>query len=284
MNYVTGVLIVSLVVNIFLSLFKIIMGIIFLSSSLIADGMHSFSDLITDIVGIIGAVFSKKPPDEKHPFGHGKIEYLISIFIGIVIIILSITIIFCSLKREVVVPNIIVILVSIIVIIIKFFLAHFLVRKGRELKSNILVSSGKESSTDVVSSIVVLVSSVLMQLNINFFKYSDIIASIIVGIFIFKVGFDILKENISNILGEVDTNLEYLQLLKDSLLKNFDIKKIDNIKVLKYGPYNKLILSVFVLPDMTVFDTNLLGKDVENFLKENFKKINYVCINFLPYL
>lgn len=284
MNYVTGVLIVSLVVNIFLSLFKIIMGIIFLSSSLIADGMHSFSDLITDIVGIIGAVFSKKPPDEKHPFGHGKIEYLISIFIGIVIIILSITIIFCSLKREVAVPNIIVILVSIIVIIIKFFLAHFLVRKGRELKSNILVSSGKESSTDVVSSIVVLVSSVLMQLNINFFKYSDIIASIIVGIFIFKVGFDILKENISNILGEVETNLEYLQLLKDSLLKNFDIKKIDNIKVLKYGPYNKLILSVFVLPDMTVFDTNLLGKDVENFLKENFKKINYVCINFLPYL
>ena len=284
MNYVTGVLIVSLVVNIFLSLFKIIMGIIFLSSSLIADGMHSFSDLITDIVGIIGAVFSKKPPDEKHPFGHGKIEYLISIFIGIVIIILSITIIFCSLKREVVVPNIIVILVSIIVIIIKFFLAHFLVRKGRELKSNILVSSGKESSTDVISSIVVLVSSVLMQLDVNFFKYSDIIASIIVGIFIFKVGFDILKENISNILGEVETNLEYLQLLKDSLLKNFDIKKIDNIKVLKYGPNNKLILSVFVLPDMTVFDTNLLGKDVENFLKENFKKINYVCINFLPYL
>ena len=65
MNCVTGVLIVSLVVNIFLSLFKIIMGIIFLSSSLIADGMHSFSDLITDIVGIIGAVFSKKPPDNN---------------------------------------------------------------------------------------------------------------------------------------------------------------------------------------------------------------------------
>lgn len=284
MYCVTSVLIVSLVVNIFLSLFKIIMGIIFLSSSLIADGMHSFSDLITDIVGIIGAVFSKKPPDEKHPFGHGKIEYLISIFIGIVIIILSITIIFCSLKREVVVPNTIVILVSIIVIIIKFFLAHFLVRKGRELNSNILVSSGKESSTDVVSSIVVLVSSVLMQLDVNFFKYSDIIASIIVGIFIFKVGFDILKENISNILGEKETDLEYLDSIKNLILKNQNIQNVDNIIILKYGIYNKLIVSVFVLPDMTVIEANLIISKLEKIIKINFEKIDYVFINVLPYL
>lgn len=284
MNRVTSVLTVSLVINTFLSLFKIVMGIIFLSSSLIADGMHSFSDLITDIVGIIGAIFSKKPPDEKHPFGHGKIEYLISIFIGIVIIILSITIIFCSLKREIVIPNTIVILVSIIVIAIKFFLAQFLIRKGIKLKSNILISSGKESSTDVISSLVVLASSILMQFDITFFKYSDIIASIIVGIFIFKVGFDILKENVSTILGEKETNLEYLNSIRNLILRNQNVQNVDDIIILKYGIYNKLIVSICVLPDMTVIEANLIISELKKYIKNNFEKIDYVFINVLPYL
>lgn len=280
---VTDVLTVSLVINTFLSLFKIIMGIIFLSGSLVADGIHSFSDLITDIVGIIGAVFSKKPPDEKHPFGHGRMEYLISIFIGLVIIILSITIIFESLRKNIVIPSVLTIFVSLITIIVKYFLARFLVKKGKELDSSILVSSGSESSTDVISSIVVLISSILMQLDIEFFKYSDIIASIIVGIFIFKVGFDILKENVSTILGEKETDLEYLNSIKNLILTNKNIRNVDNIIILKYGIYNKLIVSIFVLPNLTIIESNLIINKIEKSIKTNFKKIDYVFINVLPY-
>lgn len=283
MYCVTDVLTVSLVINTFLSLFKIIMGIIFLSGSLVADGIHSFSDLITDIVGIIGAVFSKKPPDEKHPFGHGRMEYLISIFIGLVIIILSITIIFESLRKNIVIPSILTIFVSLITIIVKYFLARFLVKKGKELDSSILVSSGSESSTDVISSIVVLISSILMQLDIEFFKYSDIIASIIVGIFIFKVGFDILKKNVSTILGEKETDLEYLNSIKNLILTNKNIQNVDNIIILKYGIYNKLIVSIFVLPNLTIIESNLIINKIEKSIKTNFKKIDYVFINVLPY-
>lgn len=283
MYCVTDVLTVSLVINTFLSLFKIIMGIIFLSGSLVADGIHSFSDLITDIVGIIGAVFSKKPPDKKHPFGHGRMEYLISIFIGLVIIILSITIIFESLRKNIVIPSILTIFVSLITIIVKYFLARFLVKKGKELDSSILVSSGSESSTDVISSIVVLISSILMQLDIEFFKYSDIIASIIVGIFIFKVGFDILKKNVSTILGEKETDLEYLNSIKNLILTNKNIQNVDNIIILKYGIYNKLIVSIFVLPNLTIIESNLIINKIEKSIKTNFKKIDYVFINVLPY-
>ncbi len=282
MKKVSSILVVSLITNFMLSAFKIITGFIGSSGALIADGIHSFSDLITDIIGIIGSVFAKKPSDEKHPYGHGKIEYLISIFIGLVILSLGFIIIYDSINRNVVVPSVIVIFVSLFTILAKFLLAHFLVRKGRELNSSILISSGKESSTDVISSIVVLVAAILMQTNISIFKYSDIIAGILVGIFVIKVGFDVLKENISTILGEQETNFEYLNDVKKVMLENSHIKSIDDLIILKYGPYYKLISKVSITHNLSITKAYEIINKIENKIKKNFERIDYVNISLQP--
>lgn len=282
MKKVSSVLLVSLITNFMLSVFKIITGIIGSSGALIADGIHSFSDLVTDVIGIIGSIFSKKPSDEKHPYGHGKIEYLISIFIGVVILSLGFMIIYDSINRKVIVPSIIVIFVSMFTIIVKFLLAHFLVKKGRELNSCILVSSGKESSTDVISSVVVLLASILMQTNISIFKYSDIIAGILVGIFVVKVGFDVLKENISTILGEQETDYDYLNAVKKVMLENSHIKSIDDLIILKYGPYYKLIAKVSITHNLSITKAYEIINRVENEIKERFERIDYVNISLQP--
>lgn len=282
MKKVSSVLLVSLITNFMLSVFKIITGIIGSSGALIADGIHSFSDLVTDVIGIIGSIFSKKPSDEKHPYGHGKIEYLISIFIGVVILSLGFMIIYDSINRKVIVPSIIVIFVSMFTIIVKFLLAHFLVKKGRELNSCILVSSGKESSTDVISSVVVLLASILMQTNISIFKHSDIIAGILVGIFVVKVGFDVLKENISTILGEQETDYDYLNAVKKVMLENSHIKSIDDLIILKYGPYYKLIAKVSITHNLSITKAYEIINRVENEIKERFERIDYVNISLQP--
>lgn len=282
MKKVSSVLLVSLITNFMLSVFKIITGIIGSSGALIADGIHSFSDLVTDVIGIIGSIFSKKPSDEKHPYGHGKIEYLISIFIGLVILSLGFMIIYDSINRKVIVPSIIVIFVSMFTIIVKFLLAHFLVKKGRELNSCILVSSGKESSTDVISSVVVLVASILMQTNIEIFKYSDIIAGILVGIFVVKVGFDVLKENISTILGEQETDNDYLNDVKKVMLENSHIKSIDDLIILKYGPYYKLIAKVSITHNLSITKAYEIINKIEREIKNNFERIDYVNISLQP--
>ena len=93
MSKVTTVMVISFITNSFLSLIKIIFGCIGHSSALIADGIHSFSDLSTDIVAMLGDFFARKPADRKHPYGHGKLEYLTSIFIGFVIIVFCILLI-----------------------------------------------------------------------------------------------------------------------------------------------------------------------------------------------
>lgn len=100
MSKITTTLLKSLIVNIVLVIVKFIVGIIGKSSALVADGIHSLSDLATDLVAIIGSKLSNKPADDEHPYGHGRIEYVTSIIIGIVILILGLTLVFNSKKNK----------------------------------------------------------------------------------------------------------------------------------------------------------------------------------------
>ena len=117
------VLIKSLIVNTILVILKIIFGFVGSSSALIADGFHSLSDLTTDVISIIGLKAATRKADKKHPYGHGKIEYLLCILIGIVIIFLGGTLIIESFTKENNAPKTIVMIVTIITILTKYLIA-----------------------------------------------------------------------------------------------------------------------------------------------------------------
>ena len=126
MNKITKVLLVSSITNIFLSTIKLIFGIIGKSSALIADGIHSFSDLSTDIIAILGNKLALKPADQEHPFGHGKTEYITSMVIGVIIIILGLGLINEVFNKEITIPSLLVVFVSIFTIVSKFIVSSYL--------------------------------------------------------------------------------------------------------------------------------------------------------------
>lgn len=285
MNITVRVMLISMLTNTFLAIFKIIIGIIGRSSALIADGLHSFSDLITDVFAIIGSYFSKKPADLKHPYGHGKLEYLTSIIIGLVILILGFTIIYNSINKKIIIPSMIVVIVSIITILAKLILSTYVIKMGKKHKNNILISSGYESSTDVISSIVVLISALLMQLSkfINILKYSDILATIIVGILIIRIGFNVLKDNISIMLGEQEIDEDYLTKIKNIILENEKVKTIDSLILLKYGPYYKLISDISMNANIKLREVHNNLDLIEKNIKQKESKIKYLTIHVNPY-
>ena len=186
MDKTTKYMMISMVSNLFLSVLKIVFGFISNMKSLIADGIHSFSDLITDMVAIFGNRLSKKPADDGHPRGHGKIEYITSLIISCFILVLGLSILKNSFSKTDTIPNPYLIIVVIITIVTKYFLSYILIRKGKEINNMILISSGKESYTDVYSSILVLVVIILSQFydKINVLKYSDMIGSILISVLI----------------------------------------------------------------------------------------------------
>lgn len=283
MNKVTTVLLKSFIVNTVLVFIKFVIGFIGKSNALLADGVHSLSDLATDVVAMVGSKLSDKPADKEHPYGHGRLEYVTSIIIGIVILILGLALIFNSGSNEI--PSIIVVYASIVTIVVKFFIAKYLCVMGRKMNNQILISSGKESSMDVISSVVVLISSLLIQFSdkISIFKYADMISTILIGLFIIKTGISILRLNINLILGEVEADENYLRDVKNIINSVSGVKLIDNIDIIKFGSYNEAKIQISVNEDTSLIDAHSIAHQVEDKLKSKSElKIKYVIIHINP--
>ena len=282
---IKNILKLSFFANLFLSILKVVVGFLGKSSALISDGIHSFSDLITDIVAIFGNGMSLKPADQAHPYGHGKSEYITSFFIGLLVLAIGLTLIGSISQNEIIVPSIIVIIVSLITIIIKYLVSSFLIKKGQEHQNIILISSGRESRADVVSSIFVLISSILMQFSnqADILKYSDKIVSIIVGLFIIKTGFNILKESINMMLGTTETNEIVLDEFREIIYSYDLVRKIDDLIVLKYGPYYRITTEISMDANLSLLEAHNVAEEIENTLKLKNTKAEYITIHINPY-
>jgi len=285
MNKTTIVLLKSLIVNSILVLIKLIVGIFGNSTTLIADGIHSFSDLSTDIVAMFGNNLSRKPADKKHPFGHGMIEYLTGIIIGSIILVLGINLILNAFTGNTNIPSNIVLYVTIFTIILKLILALYLLKKGKKYKNNILKASGRESMADVFSSVFVILSFVGSKF-ISYheiFKYSDSIGTIIVGLFIIYTSYHVLKDNIITILGEVEDDNEYIDSLKEKILSHQEVMGIENLIIMKYGSYYKVELFIYVDKKTSVENSNELINELEKKLLNKKTKIEYLMVSVRPY-
>ncbi len=284
MHKVTKVLLVSSITNIFLSIIKVTFGFIGKSKALIADGIHSFSDLATDLIAIFGSFLSLKPADKEHPFGHGKVEYITSLIIAIIIIILGLGLINNAFNKDITIPNLLIVFVTVFTIITKIILSTYIYRKGIKYNNNILIASGKESRSDVFSSLFVLVSTVLMQFSnqIEIFKYADLIGTIVIALLIIKTGYNVLMDNVSILLEEQVIDHDYLDEIKQTVLSFKEITAVNDLHVLRYGPYYKLIGTVIMQNNISLNKAHKIIDRLEITLQKKDERIKYVFIHMEP--
>ena len=286
MEKVTKVLVKSLIVNILLTLTKFVFGIIYKSKVLVADGIHSLSDLATDVVSIYGSKLSLKPADNEHPYGHGKIEYLTSIVIGAVILALALSLLGNSLNAKNTITSNMVLYVTIFTILAKYLISRYILSKGVKYKSNLLVASGKESRSDVISSAIVIVTYFLSKLSYysKIFLYSDTIGTFIIGLIILKTAYRILKENIVSILGEIEQDEEYLDKIREIILENSEVVNIEELNIIKYGHYYQANITINMDSDVTLEDACLVSDRIKKKLINKKTRISYAKISINPYM
>lgn len=277
------VLIKSLLVNLFLSILKLIGSFIGGSITLLADAIHCMSDMFTDVISIIGSKLSNKKPDKEHPYGHGRIEYLTSIVMSIFIIILSISTLITSIKGEKFNTNIYAVIILIVSIISKFILSDYLIKKSKELNSNIILLNGMETRYDTYSSMLALFFVLLSLIsNKGILRYADIIGGFIISLLTIKVGIKLLLSNISSIIGEVDYDKDKINLINSVILEQKEIKSIRRTTLLKMGTYYKVILDLNINGDIVLNDMYEIEKKIKINLKKLDLNIRYVTVNFKP--
>ncbi len=256
----------SILINIIVSFLKICGGIIYGSYTLIADGYYSICDFITDIIALISAKISKRRANKRYPFGYGKIEYISQMLIGFLVLFVGCFTIFNSFNLKYMAPNLNVIYVIIFVIFLKTLSSNYLYQVGKKNRSQILISSARESFIDVISSTVVLIIVVLGQ----FLPMIDLIGSLGISILILWEGLKIINDNIFSLIGVDKNDLEIKSAIAKIINANKELLYSDSF-LIKSGSYYQATIEIAVDDDMKI--RTLIKK--ENEIKKEIKKLKY---------
>ena len=271
----------AIVINIVLALLKIISGNIFKSVSLISDGLNSLSDLITNILVIIGLKVGENPEDKEHPFGHGKIESVFSVIIGTFIMITAFDIIkenitgLFQLKGKVITSPMPVI-ITVIVIIIKVFQLIFMKNNTKDYRGALINSLLEDYKADIVISISVLMGILLSRINPVF----DVFVGISVAIYIMYSGYNLIKDNALILLDSQDEEL--LENVRKDLSEFDEIENAHDFRMTTSGKNIYLFIDVRMDKSLTIDEAHEITNKISKFIKHKYKNIKRVLIHAEP--
>lgn len=258
---------VGLASNIFLFILKYIMGSISGSISIISDAFNNLSDSGGCIVTFLGYKMASKPADKGHPFGHGRIEYLTSLILSAIIMLVGLEL-FKSSFDKIINPEKVkfswIVLISLVLsIVIKLWLSFFNIKLGERINSSVMRATAQDSRNDVIATsatLTALVSSVFTDYPI------DGIMGVIVSLFILKTGFDIIRDTLDDLIGKPVPD-EITENIKSCILSDKDIIDIHDIVIHNYG-ITKMIGSCHI-----EIDSSMNFKDVHEIADRTERKI-----------
>jgi cation diffusion facilitator family transporter len=282
-NLVQRVTIWGAVVNVILSLIKIAVGAVFNSIALIADGIHSFSDLLTDIMVFIGSRVGGLPPDENHPYGHGKIESLITIMIGLFLCVIGVVITWRSIVELSAppkgFPGVAMMLVAFLSIVGKEILFGVTKKYSIKTGSNILLANAWHHRTDSLSSVAVFLGGIAAYLGI---AYADQVAGIIVGSMIFFAGIKIVVDPVGE-LCEHSIDKDSLKKICNIIDSETQICAWSQLRSRRVGREIFIDININVDPIMTVEVSHALVDKVEQKITKAFETPVTTVVHIEPY-
>lgn len=271
----------AIAVNIVLALLKIVSGHVFKSVSLISDGLNSLSDLITNILVIIGLKVGENPEDKEHPFGHGKIESVFSVIIGTFIMITAFNIIkenivgLFQLKGEVITSSMPVI-ITVIVIVIKIFQLLFMKNKTKDYRGALINSLLEDYKVDIAVSVSVLIGILSSKINPVF----DVVVGVSVAIYIMYSGYNLIKDNALILLDSQDEEL--LESVRKDLSEFDEIENAHDFRMTTSGKSIYLFIDVRMNRSLTIDEAHEITNKISKFIKHKYKNIKRVLIHAEP--
>ncbi len=277
------VTLVGSAVDLTLGVLKLLFGYIANSQALIADGIHSLSDLATDFMVLFAAKHGSRDADETHPYGHGRFETLATVALGVALMVVAGGIAWDAVERlfhpeALLQPGVWALVVAFLSVFSKEWIYHYTMRLARKLKSNMLKANAWHSRTDAISSVVVVIGIGGTMAGL---EYLDSVAAVLVGAMVAKIGWGLIWQSVHEL---VDTalNPERVELIRHEILCVGGVRELHMLRTRMMGGDALVDVHVIVDPKLSVSEGHYIGEKVRQHLIEAVDEVNDVMVHVDP--
>ena len=255
--------VIGIITNVFLAGFKTVIGLLSNSIAIVLDAVNNISDAGSSVITIVGTKLAGKAPDKKHPFGHGRIEYLSAMMIAVIILYAGTTSLIESVKQiirpEIPDYNPISLIIIAVAVVVKIILGAYVKKMGQKVKSDSLVNSGADATLDAVISFSTLVAAVVFMI---FGLALEAYLGAVISIIIIKSGTLMLMGTISQLLGE-QNDIEVARAIQKTVMGFKNVLGVYDLILNNYGP-NRWNGSLHIeVPDtLSVVELDQLLRDI----------------------
>lgn len=277
-------------VNLLLTVMKFFAGFVGHSSVLIADAVNSFADMITDIVVLIGSKFWGRPADDDHPYGHAKIETMITLFIGAAVFLVGFGLVYGAIEslvdivrgKEIVSPTRLPFVVALIAMAIKYVLYCHMLKTGLRIKSTAVIANAKNHQSDMLASIPAVAAVGLCLLLGNQYAFLDPLGAVVVSAMIMYASWEIVRPTFG-ILIDGGASQEQYAKISDAIHSFVEVYNFEKLRTRYLGP-SCLAVDVHVRVDrnMSVLDSHELTRKIKRKLLNENPNIIEVNIHIEP--
>lgn len=273
---------ITIFINTALCIFKLLAGFVGKSSAMVADGVHTLSDILATFIVILGLKISSREEDEKHPYGHEKFEPVFAKIISIVLIITGFLIGYEGIKKlvsgEIAVPGRIALMAALISIIVKEAMYWYTIIVARKIKSISMEADAWHHRSDAFSSVGTFVGIFAARMGYKFF---DPLAAVVVSFFIIKVGVDFYLRATKELVDEA-VDRETIEKIKRVVLEVEGVKGIQDLKTRIFGHKVYVDLEIYVDERLTVKEGHDIAQRVHDALEEEVDCIKHCMVHIEP--
>lgn len=280
---VRKVTLVGAFVDLVLGIVKILVGVAASSQALIADGIHSLSDLVTDFMVLFAAKHSHREADEEHPYGHGRIETVATVILGGALIVVAIGISYDALRRLInpdlwLQPGVLALVIALISVFSKELIYQYTAKVARRLRSNMLRANAWHSRTDAISSIVVVIGVGGAMAG---YTYFDAIAAVAVALMIAKIGWDLWWKSLQEL---IDTSLdtEQVEAIREYIMNVSGVRALHLLRTRRSGSDALVDVHLQVDPRLSVSEGHQIGESVRKQLIDQMEDVSDVTVHIDP--
>ena len=276
------VTIIGAIIDFLLAIFKVIVGVLGNSGALIADGIHSFSDLLSDGVVLYAAKHSAEEADDEHPYGHERFETVATLGLAIILVIIGIGIIYDAFERlfnpSELSYNALLLSVAALSIFSKEALYWYTIKVAKAYKSDMLKANAWHHRSDALSSVVVFIG---ILGSLNGYLYLDGAAAIVVGFMVIYIAWE-LGLGATKELVDSSIDSDQVENLRDSIGRISGVNSVHSLRTRKIGRLISADVHVQVDPFLSVSEGHIISVSVERVAKECLEDLNDVTVHIDP--